>query len=83
MNIFTKAKLIKILNDKVQNGEICSFNITETYLRINKSKRTGFTFKFIEYSDVLLINLLKKKTPNPSIENIEKFYKKEIKRLNS
>ena len=75
MNIFTKAKLIKILNDKVQNGEIRSFNLTDTYLRINKSKRTGFTFKLSEYSYILLINILKKKTPNPSFQNIEYFYR--------
>ena len=81
MNIFTKAKLIKILNDKVQNGEIRSFNLTDTYLRINKSKRTGFTFKSSEYSDILLINILKKNTPNPSIQNIEYFYRNEIKKL--
>ena len=81
MNIFTKAKLIKILNDKVQNVEIRSFNLTETHLRINKSKRTGFTFKLSEYTDILLLNLLKKKTPNPSFQNIESFYQNEIKRL--
>ena len=81
MNIFTKAKLIKILNDKVQNGEIRNFNISEDYLRISKSKRTGFTFKFSEYSDILLINILKKKIPNPSVQNIESFYQKEIKKI--
>lgn len=82
MNIFTKAKIVKILNDKVQSGEIRSFNLTDTYLRISKSKRTGFTFKLNEFSDILLINLLKKKTPKPQLQSIEKFYKEQIEILN-
>lgn len=82
MNIFTKAKIVKILNDKVQSGEIRSFNLTDTYLRISKSKRTGFTFKLNEFSDILLINLLKKKTPKPQLQSIEKFYKQQIEILN-
>lgn len=81
MNIFTKAKIVKILNDKVQSGEICSFNLTDLYLRISKSKRTGITLKFSDFSDVLIINLLKKKTPNPSIENIQIFYQRQIKKI--
>ena len=81
MNIFTKSKLVKILTDKVQSGEIHGFNLTETHLRITKSKRTGFTFKLSEYSDILLLNILKKKTPNPSFQNIETFYHNEIKKL--
>lgn len=81
MNIFTKAKLIKILNDKIQTGDIRGFHLTDKYLRISKSKRTGFTFRLNQYSDILLINILKKKTPNPNIQNIETFYKKEITKL--
>jgi hypothetical protein len=81
MNIFTKAKIVKILNDKVRSGEIRSFNLTDSYLRISKSKRTGITLNFSDLSDVLIINLLKKKTPSPSIENIQSFYQREIKKL--
>ena len=81
MNIFTKAKIVKILNDKVRSGEIRSFNLTDSYLRISKSKRTGITLNFSDFSDVLIINLLKKKTPSPSIENIQSFYQREIKKL--
>ena len=81
MNIFTKAKIVKILNDKVRSSEIRSFNLTDSYLRISKSKRTGFTLNFSDFSDVLIINLLKKKTPSPSIENIQSFYQREIKKL--
>lgn len=80
MTIFTKAKISKILKDKLDSGEIINFNLTESYLRITKSKRTGFTFKLRDFDDNLLIRLLKKRTPNPSIENIEIFYTKEIER---
>ncbi len=82
MNIFTKAKLVKILNDKVQRGEIHNFNLTESYLRITKSKRTGFTFRLNELSDGVLLSLLKKTIPNPSVQNINSFYNKEIKKYN-
>lgn len=80
MTIFTKAKINKILEDKVKSGEIKSFHLTESYLRISKSKRTGFTFKLKDLSENILVRIINKRTPNPSIENIEHFYKKEIKR---
>lgn len=80
MTIFTKAKIVKILNDKVSKGEIKSFYLTETYLRISKSKRTGFTFKLENFTDNQIVRLLQKQTPNPSMENIENFYLKQIKR---
>ena len=80
MNIFTKAKLVKLLNDKVQSGEIKGFHLGESYLRIQKSKRTGFTFKFNEFGENILLNILKRITPHPSVQNIENFYQKEIKR---
>ncbi len=82
MNIFTKAKVVKLLNDKIDSGEINNYNLTDNYLRISKSKRTGFTLKFNNISEQNLITLLKKKTPKPSIQNITDFYKIEIKKLN-
>jgi hypothetical protein len=82
MNIFTKAKVVKLLNDKIDSGEIKNYNLTDSYLRISKSKRTGFTLKFNNISQQNLITLLKKKTPKPSIQNITDFYKIEIKKLN-
>ncbi len=42
MTIFTKAKIIKILQNKVDSGEIKSFLYKESYIRLIKSKRTGF-----------------------------------------
>lgn len=80
MTIFTKAKIVKILKDKVNSNEIKSFYLTDSYLRINKSKRTGFTFKINDFSENVLVRLISKRTPEPSVENIENFYKKEIKR---
>jgi hypothetical protein len=80
MTIFTKAKIVKILKDKVNSNEIKSFYLTDSYLRINKSKRTGFTFKINDFSENVLVRLITKRTPEPSVENIENFYKKEIKR---
>ena len=80
MTIFTKAKIVKILKDKVNSNEIKNFYLTDSYLRITKSKRTGFTFKINDFSENVLVRLITKRTPEPSVENIEDFYKKEIKR---
>ena len=82
MTIFTKAKIINLLNDKIVSGEIKNYNLTGDYLRISKSKRTGHTIKFNELSQQSLLTLLKKKIPKPEVQNISDFYKIEIKRLN-
>ena len=82
MTIFTKAKIINLLNDKIVSGEIKNYNLTGDYLRISKSKRTGYTIKFNELSQQSLLTLLKKKIPKPEVQNISDFYKIEIKRLN-
>ncbi len=81
MNIFTKAEITKTLTMKVKEGEIKNFSLTYTHLRIQKSKRTGFTFELTKFSDKVLIRLIKKKTPNPSIQNIEDFYTQEIRNI--
>jgi hypothetical protein len=81
MNIFTKAEITRSLTIKVKEGEIKNFSLTDTYLRIQKSKRTGFTIKLKDISEKALIRLVKKTTPNPSVENIENFYKKEIRNI--
>ncbi len=78
MTIFTKAKISKILQDKTHSGEIRGFQLTDNYLRITKSKRTGFTFKIDNFTDNALIKILQKKTPHPSIQNIETFYTNQI-----
>lgn len=81
MTIFTKAKIIRILNEKISSGEINGFLINDSYLRIIKSKRTGFTFKFNQIDAQSLICLLKKKTPKPEFQNLENFYTIQIKKL--
>ena len=81
MNIFTKAEITRTLAIKVKEGEIKNFSLTDTHLRIQKSKRTGFTFELSKFSDKLIIRLIKKKTPNPSIQNIQDFYKQEIRNI--
>ncbi len=81
MNIFTKAEITRTLSIKVKDGEIKSFSLTDTHLRIQKSKRTGFTFELNKFSDKVLIRLIKKKIPNPSVQNIADFYKSEIRNI--
>ena len=78
MTIFTRAKIVKILTDKTNSGEIKRFQLTDNYLRITKSKRTGFTFKLDNFTDNVLIKILKKKTPHPSVQSIETFYRNQI-----
>lgn len=78
MTIFTRAKIIKILVDKTNSSEINGFDLTDNCLRITKSKRTGFTFKLDNFTDNVLIRILKKTTPHPSTQNIETFYRKQI-----
>ncbi len=81
MNIFTKAEITRTLTIKVKDGEIKNFSLTNTHLRIQKSRRTGFTFKLNKFSDKIILKLIKKKIPNPSFQNIEDFYKKEILKI--
>ena len=81
MNIFTKAEITRTLATKVKEGEIKNFSLTDTHLRIQKSKRTGFTFDLSKFSDKVLIRLVKKKIPNPSVQNIQDFYKQEIRNI--
>lgn len=81
MNIFTKAELTRILSIKIKEGEIKNFCLTDSYLHIQKSKRTGYTFKIDEISDKILLRIIRKKTPNPSVQNIKDFYKSEIRNI--
>ena len=82
MTIFIKAKVIRLLNDKIKSLEIKSFIMTHRYLGIQKSKRSGVTLNFNDISGIDLILLLKKKTPKPQDISISEFYKIEIKKLN-
>jgi hypothetical protein len=81
MNIFIKSEVSTVLTKKVSSGEIKSFKLTDDHLRIQKSKRTGFTLKLKDITDKNLLRLLKKTTPSPSIQNIEDFYIKKLEIL--
>jgi len=81
MNIFTKAEITRTLATKVKEGEIKNFSLSDTHLRIQKSKRTGFTFELSKFSEKVLLRLIKKRSPNPSVQNINDFYKQEIRNI--
>jgi hypothetical protein len=81
MNIFTKAEITRTLTIKVKEGEIKNFSLTDNHLRIQKSKRTGFTFQLDKISDKVLSRLIKKRIPNPSVQNIKDFYTQEIRNI--
>ena len=81
MNIFAKAEITRTLATKVKEGEIKYFSLTDTHLRIQKSKRTGFTFELCQFSEKVLLRLIKKRTPNPSVQSIQDFYTKEIRNI--
>jgi hypothetical protein len=82
MNIFTKAELTRILSIKIKEGEIKNFSLTDSYLHIQKSKRTSFTFKLNNISDKTLLKIVRKKTPNPSLKNIKDFYISQFENIN-
>ncbi len=81
MNLFTKSKIISILEDKVNTGEIKFYKLSDSSLHIKKSKRTNITISTNKLSDDILVRLLVKKIPDPSIINISDFYKRELRQL--
>jgi hypothetical protein len=81
MNLFTKSKIISILEYKVNTGEIKFYKLSDSSLHIKKSKRTNITISTNKLSDDILVRLLVKKIPDPSIINISDFYKRELRQL--
>jgi len=81
MNLFTKSKIISILEDKVSTGEIKFYKLSDSSLYIKKSKRTNTTLCTTNLSSDILVRLLVKKIPDASIINITDFYKKELRQL--
>ena len=81
MNIFTKSKIKKFLDLKVENSEIRSYQLTDTKLHIKKSKRCKHTIDMTVLPDHILVRLLQKRIPDPSIQNTGDFFKKEIRDL--
>jgi len=81
MNLFTKSKIISILEDKVNTGEIKFYKLSDSSLHIKKSKRTNITISTDKLSDDILVRLLVKKIPDASVINISDFYKRELRQL--
>lgn len=80
-NLFIKAKVHSILNDKVESGEIKFYDLTEKTLHIKKSKRSKLSLDISTLSYDILIRLLSKRIPDSSIINISDYYKRELRSL--
>ena len=80
-NIFVKAKVKSLLDSKINSGEIKFYTLNEKTLHIKKSKRCKFSLDITGLSDDILVRLLVKKIPDPSIINISDFYKRELRQL--
>ena len=81
MNIFVKSKLVSILDNKVKSGEIKFYQITSKTIHIRKSKRTKVTLDIQDIKGDILVGLMVKKIPDPSVINISDFYKRELRNL--
>ena len=80
-NIFIKAKVKSLLDNKINSGEIKFYTLSEKTLHIKKSKRSKFSLDITELSDDILVRVLTKKIPDPSIINVSDFYKIELRNL--
>ena len=80
-NIFIKAKIKSLLDNKINSGEIKFYNLNEKTLHIKKSKRSKFSLDITELSDDILVRILTKKIPDPSVINVSDFYKIELRNL--
>lgn len=80
-SIFIKAKVKSLLDNKISSGEIKFYTLNESTLHIKKSKRSKFSLDITELSDDILVRILTKKIPDPSIINISDFYKRELRNL--
>ena len=79
--IFIHAKIISLLDSKINSGEIKFYTLNEKTLHIKKSKRTKFSLDITGLSDDILIRILTKKIPDASVINISDFYKRELRNL--
>jgi len=81
MNIFSKSKLKGLLDNKVINGEIKSYQLNPNNIHIKKSKRCKYTLEISGLSDDILIRLFTKKIPNADQINVSDFFKVELRNL--
>ena len=80
-NIFIKAKIKSILDDKVSSVEIKFYSLSKKTLHIKKSKWSKFSLDITGISDDILVRVLTKKIPDPNIINVSDFYKRELRSL--
>ena len=80
-NIFIKEKVKSLLDNKINSGEIKFYTLSEKTLHIKKSKRSKFSLDITELSDDILVRVLTKKIPDPSVINVSDFYKIELRNL--
>jgi len=80
-NIFIKAKIKSILDDKVGSGEIKFYSLSKQTLHIKKSKRSKFSLDITGMSDDILVRVLTKKIPDPGVINVSDFYLRELRNL--
>ena len=81
MNLFLKSQLKKSLDYKVETKEIKGYQLFDTKLHIQKSKRSKFTIDMSGLPGHILIRLLQKKITDPGQINTGDFYKKELRDL--
>lgn len=81
MNIFLKAQVTKYLEAKVAQSEIRSYSLNENKLHIQKSKRCKHTLDIKNIPGHILIRLLQKRIPDPSITNTGDFFTRELREL--
>jgi len=81
MNLFLKSKIVKSLDTKVQTKEIKSYQLTDSKLFIQKSKRAKCTIDVTGLPGHILIRLLQKRIPDPGQMNTGEFFKKAIRDL--
>jgi hypothetical protein len=80
-NIFAKAKVESLLNNKISSGEIKFYRMGQESLHIKISKRCKYTLDISNLSDEIVVRLLVKKFPNPSVINLSDFFKRELRNL--
>ena len=81
MNLFLKSKIVKSLDTKIETKEIKSYQLFDTKIHIQKSKRSKCTIDMTGLPGHILVRLLQKRIPDPGQVNTTDFFKKEIRDL--
>lgn len=81
MNLFLKSQIKKILDYKLETGEIKSYQLYDSKIHIRKARRSKYTIDISGLPGHLIIRLMQKKIPDPGKTNTETFFKREIREL--